>query len=259
LLTVKLLQFTLWVIKDNAAHFQQGWIVAPMPARTVVNTNTWASRPSCADGTFEGVRFGAAEMQAARLRTRIPMLHMGSTPAPSEARAKLGANSVASKATATMLTSGSLRYQRFQYFIDIARSSVDVAMKIAQYCSGLEALVSTAQTELSHQVSERVAVTLSLPGERRITLFKLVKEAYGFRSKAVHGASFKPNDAERLRKCARQIDEVCRALVVAYFSPESGFRAAIEGNDESIANFFIRRTLGDSAEVAARGGGDEHT
>lgn len=50
-------------------------------------------------------------------------------------------------------------------------------MKIAQYCSGLEALVSTSQQELSRQVSGRVAALVQPPGAGRISTFKLVKQA----------------------------------------------------------------------------------
>ncbi len=228
---VKNLQYNLWVIKYNAVHFDRCWIAtAPAPIRPVINNNTWESRQSCADGSFRPVRFNLEELCRARLIVQDPAL------------------TISSSSTSTMLTSDSLRYQRFQYFVDIGRTSADVAMKIAQYCSGLEALVSTAQTELSHQVSERVAAILAIPGEKRIAIFKQVKEAYGFRSKAVHGATFKPKDDERLRQCARRVDQICRDLVHVYFDPESGFRAAIDGSDEATTEFFVARVLGSGAQ-----------
>jgi hypothetical protein len=234
MLSVELLQFYLWIIKDNAAHYDRGWISAPVLTGTVINNNVWETRHTCADGTSHSVRFDAEELRLARRTKRIPIQHINSSPTP------------------TMLTSEVLRFQRFQYFVDIGRSSPDVAMKIAQYCSALEALVSTAQTELSHQVSERVAAVLAPPGEQRINFFKLVKEAYVYRSKAVHGAFFKPKDVERLRKCARDLDEVCRALVIEYLDTETGLKAAIEGPDQATTDFFIERTLGVSPESRFR-------
>lgn len=228
------LQYNLWVVKDNAAHFDRGWIAAAenlmMP---IINNNTWGTRTSCADGSFEAVHFDIEELRNARLISNGPLLHMGSGQ------------------TSTMLTSESLRYSRLSYFVGAGRSTSDVAMKIAQYCSGMEALVSTAQTELSHQVSERVSAVLEPPGEKRIALFKQVKEAYGFRSKAVHGATLKPKDAERLEECARRVDQVCRDLVLAYFDSENGFRAAIEKSEQATTEFFINRVLGSDANFTS--------
>jgi hypothetical protein len=176
--TVKALQFSLWVIKDNAACFDICWIAAVvLPTGLIVNNNMWGTRQSCANGAISAVHFDSEELRNARLLSHAQASRISSHPA------------------STMLGGETLRYQRFGYFIDSARSASDVAMKIAQYCSGLEALVSTAQTELSHQVSERIAAILAVPGGKRIELFKQVKEAYGFRSKAVHGATFKPKSS----------------------------------------------------------------
>lgn len=231
---LKTLQYNLWIVKDNAAHFDRGWIAAAAdPTRPIMNNNTWASRQSCADGSFHAVHFDLEELRNARLISKDPVVYMGSG------------------LTSTMMTSETLRYSRFTGFVDAGRSISDVAMKIAQYCSGMEALVSTAQTELSHQVSERVSAVLEPPGEKRIALFKQVKEAYGFRSKAVHGATFKPKDAERLKECARRVDQVCRDLVLAYFDSENGFRAAIEKSEQATTEFFINRVLGSEANFTS--------
>jgi hypothetical protein len=83
---------------------------------------------------------------------------------------------------------------------------------------------------------------------KREARFRQVKEAYGFRSRAVHGATFKPKDAERLRECATRVDQVCRDLVYIYFDPESGFRAAMEGSDGATTEFFVTSILGSGEE-----------
>lgn len=223
---VKMLQFYLWLAKDNAVHFDRCWIAAQTPSLLVVNNNTWSSRTSCADGTFRYVRFNSDELRFARTAKSSPSNHIIAEHNP------------------TILMSHTSRYQRFNYFIESARNSTDVALKIAEYCTALEALVSTSQQELSHQVSERVASILSGPGDQRISIFKLVKEGYGFRSKAVHGSYFKQKDADRLRECAIELDNVCRMIIYKYLDPNSGLRDAIEGPDEGAADFFLRRTLG---------------
>jgi hypothetical protein len=223
MLSIRLLQLSLWLLKDNAAEFDRGWICT----ESRVNNNTWASRYSKANGSFDIVSFNQQEFSLARKPpVRAAERYIGSSDSP------------------TLLRGDRLRYQRFMYFISSTRSSADVAMKIADYCSALESLVSTAHTELSHQVSERVAATLAPPGSERIAIFKLIKEAYGYRSKAVHGAHFKIKDFARLRDCSIGIDHVCRLLHHAYFDPETGLADAIDSSDEVTSEYFVYKTLG---------------
>lgn len=226
MLAIKGLDTNLWEIKDNACHFDRAWIAGTVNGQTILNNNVWSSRHSCADGSFRAVSFSTDELRAARSARRPLGVHLKEND------------------EATLLSKGSLRFQRFEYFIGAARASVDVAVKIAQYCSGLEALVSTSQQELSHQVSERVAALLAGPGEKRIAIFKLVKKAYGFRSKTVHGASFKNAEINQLRDCATYVDQLCRALQVLYFDSDPAFRSAVEGKDDQSSEFFIEAVMG---------------
>ncbi len=232
MLVVKGLDTALWLVKDNACHFDRAWIGGSVNGRTTVNNNVWASRHSCADGSFRTVAFTSDELRIARGSRRPLGLHLTAADAP------------------TLLAKGSLRFQRFEYFVGIARASVDVAIKLAHYCSGLEALVSTSQQELSHQVSERVAAVLAPPGPERIAKFKLVKKAYGFRSKTVHGATFKASEVDQLRDCARDVDQVCRELQTIYFGGDPSFRAAVEGAADRTSDYFEHAVLG-------MGAGDE--
>lgn len=234
MMAIKTLQFNLWLLKDNAVHFDRAWIGAQTPQGTQVNNNVWHSRDSLANGSFEPIAFDVEEWRTARSIARA---------AVKEQAAGLH---ILSSSSPTMLTSDSLRFQRFQYFVGSARASADVAMKMAQYCSGLEALVSTAHTELTHQVSERVAAILAPVGPERVNFFRIVKEAYGYRSKAVHGASFKPKDANKLIASSEAVDQICRQLVVAYFDRTSGLRAALEGPDQESTDYFVERLLGSS-------------
>ena len=223
---IKVLDTGLWMIKDNACHFDRAWITGTIGGLTVINNNVWAARHSCSDGTFREVAFSSDEMKLARSIRRPIAAHLSGTGRP------------------TILGKGSLRYQRFEYFIAAARTTIDVAVKIAEYCSGLEALVSTSQHELSHQVSERVAAVLVSPGAKRIAIYKLVKKAYGFRSKTVHGASFKPAEVDQLRDCAKDIDNICRALNKLYHDKDGSFRSAVEGSDQISTDFFMEAILG---------------
>ncbi|TVZ66168.1 HEPN domain-containing protein [Rhizobium mongolense] len=232
MLRLKSLELGLWLVKDNASLFDRTWIAAPPDRGIMVHTNTWASRNSSADGSFRAVPFSIEELRIARsIQTPQLPLYIRQNDSP------------------TSLQKGSERFSRFQYFIGAARSIPDVALKIAQYCSGLEALVSTSQQELSHQVSERVAAVLHPPGDDRITTYKLVKQAYGFRSKAVHGATFKPNEVAQLKQISKGIDRVCRAVFEAYIEDTSPFREALETSDEDLNGFLIQILLGSAAST----------
>jgi hypothetical protein len=227
MLRLKSLELGLWLVKDNASVFDRTWIAAPPDGGIMVHTNTWASRNSSADGSFRAVPFSMEELRVARsIQTPQLPLYIRQSGSP------------------TSLEKGSERFSRFQYFIGAARSIPDVALKIAQYCSGLEALMSTSQQELSHQVSERVAAALHPPGDERIVVYKLVKQAYGFRSKAVHGATFKPNEVAQLTLTSEGIDEVCRAIFGAYIQDESPLRNALEGSDEDLNGYMIQAIMG---------------
>jgi hypothetical protein len=137
---VQLFMQSLWTIKDNAADQDRGWsIVQP---GGLVNNNIIATRNTTAAGEYKSVEFTHEELKSARLLTQTSYVsqHLSDQP--------------------TQLVSSSLRFQRFMYFVQIARSIKDIPMKIAQYCSALEALVSSSTTELTHQVAERVACLL---------------------------------------------------------------------------------------------------
>lgn len=233
MLAVKRLELGFWLVKNNASHFDRAWISAPSGSGWVVHNNTWGARMSSAGGDYDRAAFSSEDLRFARsLNTPKPLyLDQGGPP--------------------TMLGTGSLRFQRFQYFIGAARATVDVAMKIAQYCSALEALVSTAQQELSHQVSERVAVLLALRGEDRLKMYRLVKQAYGYRSKTVHGASFKEADMNKLRDCSTAIDGICRHLYLMYLEDDAVLSSAVESSDEIATAFFLAKLLGES-DVSAR-------
>lgn len=231
MLALKLFSLALWRVKDNAGHFDRAWIVAQTTRGPRVHCNSWASRVSSAGGSFEPVTFSSDELRIARNSKMGSVAYLAPEGAP------------------TMLAKDSLRFQRFMYFLGAARDTNDVAMKIAQYCSGLEALVSTSQQELSHQVAERVAGLLASPGPDRISIFKLVKQAYGFRSKAVHGASFKPRDVDQLRDCAIEIDQIYRKVFDQYLLPDGRIRSIIEDTNDKVTSFFEDLVIGGNSVV----------
>lgn len=211
----------LWVIKDHSVSQDRAWLfVKDNNHNMTVHNNNWNVRHSTAGGKTVSMDFTHDEIKLARILAPTKAIHLHETK------------------DATSLIKSSLRFQRFLYFIQIARSSPDVAMKIAQYCSALEALVSSSSTELSHQVAERVACLLEPLGERRLERFRKIKEAYGYRSRAVHGAVFDIKSFTKIVESSEYIDGVCRKLATMYIENISNFSENIESKQEKFDSYF---------------------
>jgi hypothetical protein len=223
----------LWLIKDNAVDPDAGWMNVTISPGPIINNNRWSSTYSKADGSSEPTEFSKEEIsEAAALPLRAEDASIGK--AVPLYRAGVSDDFL------TKLSHGSLRVQRFLYFVNGARTSRDLAIKIAMYCSGLEAMVSSSHTELTHQVAERVAVLLYPRGQERLECYRQVKTAYGFRSKAVHGASFREKDHGKLVAASTKIDQVCREVTLAYLS-SSDFESALESKDDAFSEFWMQK------------------
>lgn len=68
----------------------------------------------------------------------------------------------------------------------------------------MEALLSTQESEITHQLAERTAVLLGSDEEPPITLYRAVKRLYDTRSNIVHGRGMSKDDQRRLAKRARK-------------------------------------------------------
>lgn len=79
------------------------------------------------------------------------------------------------------------RVPRALLFLQIIRKESNLVIKITFSVALLESLFSSSNQELSHQVSERVAIFLRDEKKERIEAYKKVKEAYGVRSSYIHG------------------------------------------------------------------------
>lgn len=112
---------------------------------------------------------------------------------------------------------GSTRLGRAFFFSLNARNSGAVPMKIMFYINALECLFTSGNTELSHRVSERVALLLGQNLEERMALYSRVKKAYGIRSKVVHGLAFSKKD-QSLEELSIHMDNMIRSLLTEYGS-----------------------------------------
>ena len=118
------------------------------------------------------------------------------------------------------------RIGRSLRFINSARLDPHPALKIAHYCSALESLFSTDKSELTHKLSERVALFLKEFDYTAGEVFDQVKSYYNIRSTVMHGSKITPQKAKNLAHLSKECDNLLRVIINIIL------------NDTQIANVF---------------------
>lgn len=129
------------------------------------------------------------------------------------------------------------RFGRFVSFINLARTTNNPAMKIAQCCSALESLFSTDKSELTHRLSERVAFFLGEHGEDKEQVYQLIKECYAVRSSVVHGSHVKEGKGFTNQEKCRLLFELLKKIATVLLN-NSQIEKVLEGSNESIDSYF---------------------
>jgi hypothetical protein len=132
----------------------------------------------------------------------------------------------------------SSRISRANGFIHRAQQTVIPPEKIAFYCSSLEALFSTSQAELSHQVAERTALISTPHANERIEVYRLIKSGYSFRSKYVHGAPVK-GDEQSVISMSEKLDNAVRNCLEHAFRNQELLEAI--KNEDALDEYFLRK------------------
>lgn len=120
-------------------------------------------------------------------------------------------------------------------YIFHARAINALTIKVLMFITAMEALVSTSTTELTHQVSERVAILLGADATERLTIYNDIKKGYGIRSKAAHGEPLKGTE-----------EEVANLLVTldGYLRRLMKLNTPYDLKQEEINEFFIKELMG---------------
>ncbi len=207
---VKLFLQFLWLIKDNSVNADLGYLEHPYDTlkagvrRSNVSRNFFSLFFSTAEGEVTATEFTRDELRKARdIFKRVP------------------GEIVFHPQSATDDRFG--RFERAFYFSQAARTSSDLGVKIANYCTCLEALFSTDSKELSHKLSERVACFLESELEGRLKLFHLIKKAYGIRSRVVHGAGGSKSLQREVIATSISCDHILRRIFLTILENQSLF------------------------------------
>ncbi|MBJ7575667.1 HEPN domain-containing protein [Luteimonas sp. MC1828] len=194
----------LWLFTDHSVNDETGFYFFVNSEGLGGTSNHLASMNTCANGEMSDLICSRTQLKRVRefYREQVTL------PDFPFAKPKLS------------LTQETSRIQRALHHTMTARAESDIGFKISGYCSALEALLSSSQAELSHQLAERVAFLIGDSSERRLWYYKLVKQAYVVRSKIVHGDTVRAAKLPELIRISEFCDETIRSLVMAILSSE---------------------------------------
>jgi len=129
------------------------------------------------------------------------------------------------------------RLGRALRFVIAARREKHTAIKIAHYCSAFESLFSTDNAELSHKLSERIALFLKNYGYEALNVYDDIKSFYNIRSKVTHGDSLQDKKLNTIPKLSKKSDDYLRSIVNIILK-DSQLLDIFDGNKENQDNYF---------------------
>jgi len=129
------------------------------------------------------------------------------------------------------------RLGRALRFIIAARREKHPAIKIAHYCSAFESLFSTDNAELSHKLSERIALFLNIYDYDTFIVYDDIKSFYNIRSKVTHGDSLQDKKVDMIPKLSQKSDDYLRHIINNILN-DSKLIDIFDGNKEQQDNYF---------------------
>lgn len=218
-----------WLHKDHAIECDAAFLREDDGQKSTWFSNFLALRPSFANGD----RWGETEMSVGDLRA------WGNR--NDQIEEYLRESNIA--ASGFMMAKGFSRLGRALHFVSSARIAPNIAFKIANYCSALETLFTTDETELAHKLAERVAFFLGQQGYNQAEVYATVKVAYGVRSKLVHGSTIRPGQIEGLPSLSACCDDYLRSILNVIFDSSDLLRT-FDSKNEAIESYFSELILG---------------
>lgn len=191
---VQLFLMTSWIFKDNSINVENGFLFYSKNGALTADSNSIAHHYSTADGKVEPISITRNELRAIRESHRKILPTIDPT----------------YELPRSSLTTEHPRYARASYFINGARGTMDIAIKVAHYCTAFETLFSHSTTELSHQMAERISFYLFNSAEDRLKNYRKIKSAYSLRSKVVHGSTLQDKKLAEATETSIYCDELAR-------------------------------------------------
>ncbi|MGD0918152.1 MAG: hypothetical protein ABSB22_17005 [Thermodesulfobacteriota bacterium] len=219
----------LWLVKDNSVNVDLGYLEHPykssVATKTNVTRNSIAHIFSNSQGEVLATEFSRDELRKAR--------HLF--------REFSGGSKVKFQIA---IDEGLSRFERAFYFMQAARASSDLGVKIANYCICFETLFSTDVQELSHKLGERIACFLEKDVPNRLSLFQTIKKAYAVRSKIVHGSKGSPKAAASIKESSVSCDGIVRRILLQIIEEPSFQKYFFESpSNKDLEDYFVALVL----------------
>jgi len=217
----------LWLVKDNSITCEIGFmqVYDRHPALGTITSNGISNLPSTSDGYFKETTFTATELDLAI--TYFKEFEFDKKSAISDVSAHLE----------NPLSKGSKRIDRAFYFLANARNSAALPLKAINYCTLLECLFTNDSGEITHKVSERFSIFVGKNFEERKELFKLAKDLYKIRSKAIHGQPVGASP-DQMRILLNKLDTRVRDIFKLTIEDDEKC-AVFKMNNEDFDNWFL--------------------
>ena len=193
-----LLFLGLWAIRDNSVNPGQAFLVTRDAQGTRLQNHPLVAKYTNATRDVVTTQFSREEITKAaeiadRITALLPTAPMNDLPKSSFSHPS--------------------RFGRAMSFLQATRTSGDLALKIVFYCTALEALFSTSNEEVAHQISERLALFIGKDGEEQQTIYLNTKRLYTLRSRAVHGSPVPIKDDDDFPRLIAGDDYLRRAVL----------------------------------------------
>lgn len=217
----------LWLVKDNSIKSDLGHLIYNSDDGLKIHSNLIHTTYSNCLGKFEKVHFSKEELLIAIELFPIIIVNM-----TSEEK---------SHSTTINLSTKVTRLARAIYFLQSARSSIDLGTKLTHYCSILESIFSVSSSELKHRLSETVSLFLASEKDERLTIYKTLQNAYDIRSAIVHGdgvhSKYLKNNNALLVETVQYTDEIIRRSFRKIIASESLYDLFTIKTKDDIVNF----------------------
>lgn len=183
----------LWFVKDNAVNAELAFLEVLDPFKpSRVSSNASQHYASTSTGEIRmAVEFTREELTDVRRSFR----NMVIPPREEAVRTREHEEQPYGKAFDA--------HSRALFFLNVARGAYFLPVKVALYCTCLEALFLRDVHELSYRLPERVACFLTKMPKEQYEVFQVLRKAYSIRSMALHGAAVKPSyETVKASSCA---------------------------------------------------------
>ena len=234
LVQVQIFNNVLWLIKDHSINTEFGFLKVEDSTDKTTHSNIRTTTFYNAKGIKEKVVFTGEEiLKAKELNEKIFIRE-----------SQLKEFELKPQITETIYSAK--RIERSFYFLEVARSESFLPLRISNFVTVFETLLSTSSSEVTHKLKERLAWILGGNVDERIHIFKLVGDIYSIRSNCVHGNTMpkRYRTEDKMADLCVEVEQLVRTLLLKLISDEDLYALYDRDNDEEIEKWLNEKCLG---------------